>query len=188
MNELIEKISNDPILMLSAAVGIVVILFVVLVVIIATMRVKTYKDRFINTAIDNKEKQKRIGELEYELQRYQMDNAQQAQLLRQFDETKERLSETHDVLLQTQKELARTQSSLAQVEGKLEQTQQMYISLQGEHAVLKEHLEALQDENNKLRVNNARLLMKLETGERLSAHMEQRRRTGLSGEDESGES
>jgi len=151
------------------------------------MRVKTYKDRFINTEIDNREKQKRIGELEYELQRYQMDNAQQAQLLKQFDETKERLSETHEVLLKTQKELAWTQSSLAQTEGKLEQTQQMYTSLQDEHTVLKEHLDALQDENNKLRVNNARLLMKLETGERLSAHMEQRRRTGLSGEDESGD-
>jgi DNA repair exonuclease SbcCD ATPase subunit len=184
MNELIQKISSDPLLMLSAAVGVVVVLFVVLVVIIATMRIKTYKDRYVNTALDNKEKKERIDTLEYELQRYQMDNAQQAQLLSQFDETKKRLAQTTDTLAAVRKELADTQSLLARTKAQLESTESMHAALKEEHAELKERLGTLHDENNKLRVNNARLLMKLETGEQLAAHMEQRKRTGVSEEGE----
>jgi len=183
MNELIEKISSYPLLMLSAAVGVVVILFVVLVVIVAAMRIKTYKDRYLNTALENREKKERIDTLEYELQRYQMDNAQQAQLLSQFDETKKRLEETTDTLALVRKELSETQNLLARTKAQLESTEAMYAALKEEHVELKERMEKLHDENNKLRVNNARLLMKLETGEQLAAHMEQRKRTGVSGEE-----
>ena len=185
MNELIEKINSDPLLMLSAAVGVVVVLFVVLVVIISAMRIKTYKDRFLNLQVDNAEKKKHIDTLEYELKRYQMDNAQQAQLLAQFDDTKARLAETTETLSAVQQELQETLNQLARTTAQLESLQGMHDALKSEYEAMKARMEEVHDENNKLRVNNARLLMKLETGERLSAHMEQRRRTGMSeGSDE----
>jgi len=68
MEELIEKISGDPMLMLSAAVAVVVLLFVVLVVVVASMRIKLYKDRYVNVRIDNQEKEKQISVLEETLQ------------------------------------------------------------------------------------------------------------------------
>ena len=45
----------------------------------------------------------------------------------------------------------------------------MYETLQSEHTALGERLEGLNEENSKLRVNNARLLMKLETEVRFSS-------------------
>ncbi len=175
MNALIAKISGDPVLMLSAAVGAVVILFVVLVVIIATMRVKTYKDRFVNTEIDNIEKEKHIAELEHELKRYQMDNAQQAQLLKAFDDTKSRLNDALEKFSQTERVLSETQKALARTEAELANANERYDAIKQEHEALQERIETVQEENNRLRVNNARLLMKLETGEQFAAHLEQRR-------------
>ena len=166
MEALLEKIGSDPILMISAAIGVVLVLFVVLVVIVANMRIKTYKDRYVNTRIDNIEKEKLIASLQKELQETKISNAQQAQELQQFDDTKKKLSRTEEHLASTQKELATIQKQLAQTQAQLENIQSMYASLQEEHQGFKERFDLLADENSKLRVNNARLLMKLETEER----------------------
>jgi DNA recombination protein RmuC len=160
--------------MISAAIGIVLILFVVLVVIVANMRIKTYKDRYINTRIDNVEKEKLIDSLQKELQEVKIDNARFAQELQQFEETKKRLAKTETELESTQKELAQTQRLQAQTQAQLENLQSMHTSLQEEHQNFKERFDALSEENSKLRVNNARLLMKLETEERFNVQHQQR--------------
>ncbi len=165
-----EQISRDPVLMLGAAIGVVLILFVVLVVVVANLRIKTYRDRFINLRIDNSEKEKQIGSLQKELQVVQIRNAQNEQELQQFAQTRSRLDHTESQLSETQKELSKTQKDLAQTQAQLENLQGLYAALQQEHQGLKERVEHLNEENSKLRVNNARLLMKLETEERLSAH------------------
>ena len=56
MNELIAKIQGDPTLTLMAIIAVVVFLVIVLTIIVSAMRVKSYKDRFWNSEIDNKEK------------------------------------------------------------------------------------------------------------------------------------
>ena len=67
MNELIEKIQNDPTLMLIAGSAVVVLLVIVLITLVSAMRVKTYKDRWWNTDVDNKEKADYIFSLESKL-------------------------------------------------------------------------------------------------------------------------
>jgi len=168
MENIVEQIGNDPVLMIGAAIGVVLILFVVLVVIVASMRIKTYKDRFVATKIDNEEKEKRIVSLQEELQTIRIKNAQNEQELLRFDETKKRLSHTEESLQKTQQELSKTQSSLAQTQAQLESLQAQHRALEEAHEGLKLRFEDISDENNKLRVNNARLLMKLETEERFS--------------------
>ena len=64
MDELVTKIGSDSTLMFVGAMALVVLLFIVLVVVVSSMRVKTYKDRFINIQIDNQEKEKLIAELQ----------------------------------------------------------------------------------------------------------------------------
>ena len=174
MNEIIEKINSDPMLMLSSAIAVVVLLFVVLVVLVASMRVKTYRDRFINIRIDNMDKEKRIVQLEEELQELKIKNAQNEQALEQFGETKKRLFEREEMLVRTQKELAQTQSRLSQTKTQLENAENIYERLLAEHKSLKERFDTLNDENNKLHISNARLLMKLETEERFSSQLQQR--------------
>jgi len=174
MNGFVEQIGNDPILMVSAAIGVVLILFVVLVVVVANMRIRTYKDRYVNTRIDNVEKEKQISTLQKEIQEVKIRNAQNEQELQQFSETKKRLSQTEESLAGTLKELGETQKDLAQTRAQLENLQGVHTDLLKEHESYKERFEHLQEENSKLRVNNARLLMKLETEERFNAHHQRR--------------
>jgi uncharacterized protein (DUF3084 family) len=166
MEGLVEKVGSEPILMISAAIGVVLILFVVLVVIVANMRIKTYKDRYINTRIDHAEKEKQVVSLEKELQEYKIMHAQQKQELSQFDETKTTLAKTQTQLADTQQELASVQKLQAQTQAQLENLQAMHDTLQKEYTEFKERCDVVNEENSKLRVNNARLLMKLETEER----------------------
>lgn len=178
MEDLLEKLGSEPILMISAAIGVVLILFVVLVVIVANMRIKTYKDRYINTRIDNVEKEKLIASLQKELQEVQIKNAQNEQELQQFAETKQRLLKTEEQLSITQKELASVQKLQAQTQAQLENIQSIYEALQKEYEAFKERFDVVNDENSKLRVNNARLLMKLETEERFRNQSQERKEKG----------
>jgi chromosome segregation ATPase len=178
MEELIEKIGSDPILMLSSAIAVVVLIFVVLVVVVASMRVKTYKDRFVNLRADNEEKEKRIVLLENELQEIKIRNAQNEQALEQFSDTKNRLAHTETLLSESRQELGQIQNLQAQTQTQLDNTNMLYESLQEEHRMLKERLDTLNEENSKLRINNARLLMKLETEEHLERQRALSGRTG----------
>jgi DNA recombination protein RmuC len=174
MNGLVEQIGDDPMLMVSIAIGVVLILFVVLVVVVANMRIRTYKDRYVNTRIDNVEKEKQISTLQKEMQEVKIRNAQNEQALQQFSETKKRLFRTEEILSETQKELGEIQKVLAQTKAQLENLQAIHAGLLKEHESFRERFEHLQEENSKLRVNNARLLMKLETEERFNAHHQRR--------------
>ncbi len=175
MNSFLEQLGSDPILMISAAIGIVLILFIVLVVVVANLRIKTYKDRYINTRIDNMEKEKLISSLQKELQELKILNTQNKQELQHFADTKKRLEETKEKLSSTQKSLAQTQKSLAQTEAQLKHLNEIHDVLGEEHTSLKERFEVLNEENSKLRVNNARLLMKLESEERVNGRHHQSR-------------
>lgn len=168
MNDLLCKIGNDSSYMLAAAIALVVLLFIVLMVVITSMRVKSYKDRFINTQIDNQEKEAQIIALQQELQELKIKEAQNAQELQLFSETKEKLSLTEENLTALQRSTNELEKLQGQTQSKFEHIQEKHESLLEEHKLLQERFESLQEDNSKLHINNARLLMKLETEARLA--------------------
>ena len=174
MQDLLSEIQNDPTLMFISVIALVVLLIIALVVVVSSMRVKTYKDRFINVREDNNDKAERISSLEKELQEYKLKNASNEQELEQFSETKNVLNSTKESLLSTEKEFTELEKEQSQLTMKFENTQAMYDNLLDEHKTLQERTEHLQEENSKLRINNARLLMKLETGEMFASQLKQR--------------
>ncbi len=174
MQDLLSKIQNDPTLMFISVIALVVLLIIALVVVVSSMRVKIYKDRFINVREDNNDKSERISSLEKELQEYKIKNASNEQELQQFSETKDVLNSTKESLSTTQKEFTELEKEQNQLSTKLENIQAMYDNLLDEHKTLQERTEHLQEDNSKLRINNARLLMKVETGEMFAAQLNQR--------------
>ena len=168
MNDLLCKIGSDSNYMLAAAMALVLLLFIVLMVVITSMRVKTYKDRFINTQIDNHEKEAQIMELQSELQALKIKEAQNEQELQLFSETKEKLAHTEEGLSALQKSFNELEKLQGQTQSKFEHIEDKHDNLLEEHKLLQERLESLQEDNSKLHINNARLLMKLETEARLA--------------------
>jgi len=169
MQDLLLEIQNNSTLMLITGIALVVLLIIVLVIVVSSMRVKTYKDRFINVREDNNDKSERISSLEKELQEYKIKNASNEQELEQFSETKNVLINTKESLSTTQKKFTELEKEQSQLTTKFENIQAMHDNLLDEHKTLQKRTEQLQEENSKLRINNARLLMKLET-EAMFAH------------------
>ncbi|MCD6212220.1 MAG: hypothetical protein J7J02_04470 [Sulfurovum sp.] len=174
MQELLSEIQNNPTLMFISVIALVVLLIIALVVVVSSMRVKTYKDRFINVREDNNDKAERISSLEKELQEYKIKNASNTQELEQFSETKNVLNSTKESLTATQKEFNDLEKEQSQLITKLENLQAMYDNLLNEHKTLQDRTEHMQEENSKIRINNARLLVKLETGEMFASQLKQR--------------
>ena len=163
MNDLIEKIGSDSTYMFLAAMALVLTLFIVLLVVITSMRIKTYKDRFVNIQIDNKEKEDQISNLQSELQSVKIQNAKNTQELELFAQTKEKLAATEETLKLLQQSSNELEKLQGQTKSKLEYTEEKLESLTEAHKLLQERFESIQEENSKLHINNARLLIKLET-------------------------
>ena len=168
MNDLLCKIGSDSNYMLAAAMALVLLLFIVLMVVITSMRVKTYKDRFINTQIDNHEKENQIMELQSELQALKIKEAQNEQELQLFSETKEKLAHTEEGLSTLQKSSNELEKLQGHTQSKFEHIEDKHDNLLEEHKLLQSRIESLQEDNSKLHINNARLLIKLETEVRLA--------------------
>lgn len=166
MQELLLKIQSDSTLMLMAGLALVVLLVIVLVVVVSAMKVKIYKDRFLDTEAENKEKAEYISALEHELQVYKIKNASNEQELQQFSETKETLKSKNEAFLVLQGKYNELEKELSQIKTKLENAQEMHVSLLAEHNSLKERQDTILEDNSRYRTNNARLLMKLESEER----------------------
>ena len=163
MQEWITKFSSDPTWMFIGAMALVILLFIVLVVVVSSMRVKGYKDRFINVQIDNEAKAKEITELQRGLQNLKDQNAKQRHELQAFAQTKESLLTTQKDLEELRRVHGELEKLHSRTEAKLEHTEKAHEQLQEEYHSFQERLDALEEENSKLRVNNARLLTKLET-------------------------
>jgi len=171
MQDILLEIQNNSTLMLIAGIALVVLLIIALVIVVSSMRVKTYKDRFIHVREDNHEKAEQISSLEKELQAYKIKNASNEQELQHFSETKDVLNNTKESLSTTQKEFIDLEKEQSQLNTKFENIQAMYDNLLDEHKNLQERTEQLHEENSKLRINNARLLMKLETEARFASQL-----------------
>jgi len=177
MNELITKIQGDSVLMLMSIIAVVVLLVIVLTIVVSAMRVKTYKDRWWNVTVDNKEKAAYISTMEKELQAYKIQNASNAQELSQFVETKDRLKTAQEEFFTLQKRFNEREKELSQLKAKLESSEGMYEALSNEHKELQQRNESLLEDNSRYRVNNARLLMKLENEERIAQKMKDKNET-----------
>jgi len=184
MQELLLKIQNDSTLMLIMGIALVVLLVIVLVIVVSSMRVKTYKDRFLDVQADNREKAQQIAGLEKELQMYKIKNAGNEQELQQFTETKETLHTTNESLSTSQKAFNELEKEQGKLEAKLENIEALYENLSVEHKSLQERTEILLEDNSKHRINNARLLLKLETKERFTSYMDHKSSKKKNEEDE----
>ncbi len=178
MDDLICKINSDSTYMVIVAIAIVILLFVVLMVVISSMRIKSYKDRFINTEIDNQEKEALIAKLQDELQNAKIRNAQNEQELQQFAQTKEKLKDTESKLEYLQTSGNALEKLQSETRTELDHTLNTLGKLTEEHRVLTEKFETVKEDNNKLHINNARLLTKLESEARFASEMEKRSKNG----------
>jgi len=162
IDSLIAKIGSDTTWMFVGAIALVVLLFVVLVVVVSSMRVKSYKTHFINAQIDNQEKAKKITQLQRDLQSLKAQHEKALQQLKQFEQTKEILAQSKEAYEKLLHEHGDLEKQYRQIEAKLGQLTQTHDTVQESRRQLEERCDALAEENNKLRVNNARLLRKLE--------------------------
>ena len=169
MQEVLVTIENDSTLMLTVGVALAVLLIILLVTVVSAMKVKTYKDRYWNTKIDNEEKTAYISTLEGELEACKVKNRNNEQELEAFAATKERFATTSETLSTLKAQYSALEKELGQVKLDLEKAQQAYTALQEEHDRLKEQHNTVLEDNSRYRTNNARLLMKLESLERQSA-------------------
>ncbi|HSR74130.1 MAG TPA: hypothetical protein VLL31_04740 [Sulfurovum sp.] len=174
MQESLMKIENGYTLMLVAGVALAVLLIILLVILVSSMKVKTYKDRYWNTKVDNEEKTEYISALELELQEYKVKNRNNEQELEEFGKTKETLQSTSETLLTLQEQYSALEKELAQIKNDLENAQAVHAALLDEHGTLKERYDHAVEDNSRYRTNNARLLMKLESEERQTSSREER--------------
>ena len=171
MQELLVTIENDSTLMLTVGVALAVLLIILLVTVVSAMKVKTYKERYWDTKVDNEEKSAYIAELEQELDASKRQNRTDQQALEAFAETRESLKSTGETLHALQEKHNALEKELAQTRTDLENARETHAALQEEHHLLKEKHEVLLEDNSRCRTNNARLLMKLESMERQGASL-----------------
>lgn len=162
MAELFTNLNSNPTLMLISAIALVVGLFIVLVVVVSSMRVRSYREKFIDVQEDNHEKSLLISNLEKQLEELQVKNRQNTYNMKQFIEVKERFHATEATLMDAIKVNSELKDLQAQTKLELESIRSMHQQLFQEYEALEEHLKVLTDEKNKLLMNNNRLLMKLE--------------------------
>jgi len=162
VQQTLAVIQNDSTLMFIGGIALAVLLAIVLVVVVSSLRVKSYKDRFKNLLLENKEKSEYITKIEKELQEHKLKETKNRIELAQFDETKNTLYEANEAHTNLKKSFDENKKELSQVKTKLEDAEARDIALKKEHKDLQERFEVSNDENIKHRVNNGRLLTKLE--------------------------
>jgi len=170
MQDLFLKIENDSTLMLIGGVMLVVLLVIILIVVIFSTKNTTLKEKLHESKESDYDKSSKIELLEEELQSVKIKNASMEQVLRQFLQMKEDLTTRNDELQLTQARHNTLVKEYSHVFTKLENIEEYFKKLQEEHTLLQERYESLVEENSKHRVNNARLLMKLETESRHATH------------------
>ncbi len=163
MEDILLKIQNDSTLMLIASMALVILLVIVLIVVIFSTKIKSQSDMLWDLRTHNKEKNNKIEILEQELQNSKIKNTSNEQELQQFAQTKDDLVSKIEELKSTQSEYNTLEKKYAQTTTKLKDTEDIYKKLEEEHAALIERNDLLLEENSKYRLNNTRLLTKLET-------------------------
>ncbi|WP_294957715.1 DNA recombination protein RmuC [Sulfurovum sp.] len=166
MQEIFQTVQNDSTLMLIAGIAAVVLLIIVLVVVVFSTKAKTLSDRLAESQALDKVKNSKIETLEKVLQETKISNAAQLQELQHFAQVKKELADKTELIGTLQSANGILEKELSQTQTKLENLENLYENLSEEHKTLQEHFTHLQEDNHRYQVNNARLLMKLETESR----------------------
>jgi len=166
MQGLFQTIQNDSTLMLIMGIAVVVLLVIVLVVVIFSTKAKSLSDRLAESHELEKMQHSKIEALEEELQSVKIINAGYEQELQHFHEAREELAFKTELIETLQNKNGVLEKEMSQTQTKLESLEKIYKNLIDDHKNLQGRFEHLQEENNKFQVNNARLLMKLETESR----------------------
>ncbi|SFV57851.1 DNA recombination protein RmuC [hydrothermal vent metagenome] len=166
MQEIFQTVQNDSTLMLIAGIAAVVLLIIVLVVVVFSTKAKTLSDRLAESQALDKVKNSKIETLEKALQETKISNAAQFQELQHFAQVKKELADKIELIGTLQSANGILEKELSQTQTKLENLENIYANISEEYKTLQEHFTHLQEDNHKYQVNNARLLMKLETESR----------------------
>ncbi|MEA1953212.1 MAG: DNA recombination protein RmuC [Campylobacterota bacterium] len=170
MQELFLQIQNESTMMLVGGIVLVILLVIVLIVVIFSTKIGILKEKLLESRESNQEKMIKISKIEEELQSVKIKNASMEQVLQQFIKTKEDLIHKNEALQHLEIKYNTLVKEYSQVFTKLENIEEYSLKLQTDHTVLQERYDNLLEENSKHRVNNARLLMKLETESRHAVH------------------
>ena len=163
MQEILLRFQNDSTLLLIAGISLVILLVIVLIVVIFSTKIKTLSDKLWDSNESHKTKNIKIEILEKELQVLKIRNASNEQELQQFAETKGILGSKEELLATIRGRYNELKKEQTQTKAKLESIESMYANLLLEHKSLQSRNESLTEENSRYRINNARLLTKLET-------------------------
>ena len=163
MQEILLRFQNDSTLLLIAGISLVILLVIVLIVVIFSTKIKILSDKLWDSNESRKAKNIKIEILEKELQILKIRNASNEQELQQFAETKGILGSKEELLATIRGRYNELEKEQTQTKAKLESIESMYENLLLEHKSLQSRNESLTEENSRHRINNARLLTKLET-------------------------
>ncbi|MEA1879609.1 MAG: hypothetical protein U9N11_03075 [Campylobacterota bacterium] len=166
LQEIITMVENDATLMFIGAIAIAVLIFIVMLVVISAMRVKVYKDRFVQMQAIAKHRADSISLQEVEMHAVKTKNETQEKALVEFSQTKESL---HDITITHQKletEFYAQEKFLGTTQVSLEKEKSLHQQALDDFKKLNEHTEKLTEENTRFRTNNARLVLKLESAVR----------------------
>ncbi|CAA6804067.1 MAG: Unknown protein [uncultured Sulfurovum sp.] len=168
LQEIITMVQNDATLMFIGAIALAVLIFIVMLVVISAMRVKVYKDRFVQMQAIAKHRAETISLLEVEMHAIKTKNETHEKDLTLFSQTKKHLSDI-TIAHQELKVAFETQEKvLGTTKTNLEKEKGLHQQALDDFKVLNERTEKLTEENTRFRTNNARLVLKLESAVRKS--------------------
>ena len=153
--EALEELFRDPTLLFFVVLALAVILFVVLVVVIASIRIRKYKVGYLNAQVSQKVATQQLTRLEQEhaaLHEHMMEYSQRVEA---FDTIKQRLQVAQKSLLESESRAKGATESLSTTQKELD-------SLQNYYKRLLESYERMEQERNSLRQERERLQVKLQ--------------------------
>ena len=168
----IENISSDTTTLFLTGIIAAVALIVALVILVSTMKVKSYKDKYVDVNDIKNEQASYIEDIEHKLHSLEVENASDKQELSQFAETKETLTRVNEKLSLLHNKFNEQSNELSSTKSNLSSTKESLEELRGEYLALKELNGKLNDDTRRLQSNNSSLLMKVEGMERAEKSQE----------------
>jgi len=165
IESIIYRLENDSTWMLILGISIVVFLIIVLVIVISTLRVRRYRNRFKGLLFKNEKYLQKVSALENELATFKTTNNENTNLkvsLIEREKTLDASQASYEVL---HKNFDENEKRLKKLSQALQSKENEYKILLKEYEESKERVSALSEENTKYRTTNGRLLLKLENSE-----------------------
>lgn len=168
----IENISSDTTTLFLVGLITAVALIIALVIFVSTIKIKSYKDKYITVNNLNIENEEEIEHLDNELQALKIESASDKQELSQFSETKELLKIANEKLSNLHNNFNEQSNELSSTKSNLHSTKETLDSLRVDFKELKDINAKLNDDTLRLQSTNSSLLTKVEGMERAEKSQE----------------